>query len=159
MSDMREAVEKAVEEGSVLIDKEGLSQLYESVPKIAGLGLGGILYTAGRKAGLRGATLLKEKLGLKGSKLIDAMVIAFEAGHWGRMEVEPANNGGLYHVKVTENILVAALDKTKKKPTCHPLSGYIAGFFELAVEDKVQVKELECIGAGDTACVFEVKTG
>ena len=158
MSDFKEAVEKAVEEGSVLIDKEGLSQLYESVLKIAGLGLGGILYTAGKKAGLRGATLLHEKLNLEREKLLEAMIIAFEAGHWGKMEVETIDDN-TYHIKVTDNILVASLDKKKKKPTCHPLSGYIAGFFETALEDKVQVKELECIGAGGNACIFEVKTG
>jgi len=155
---MKEAVEEVVRESSVLIDKEGLSNLYESVLKIAGFGLGGILYTAGKKAGNKGAVLLKDRLGVKGLDLIEAMVLAFEVGNWGKMRVEDVNEE-LYRVTVTENVLVSSMEKRREKPVCHPLAGYIAGFFELALEDKVQVKEQQCMGKGDSACVFEVKVG
>ncbi len=155
---MREAVAEVVRESSVLIDKDGLSNLYESVLKIAGFGLGGILYTAGKKAGTKGAVLLKDRLGVDGRELVDAMVVAFEVGNWGKMAVEEAGEN-LYRVRVTENVLVSGLEKMRNKPVCHPLAGYIAGFFELALEDKVQVRELECMGKGDGACLFQVKVG
>ncbi len=150
-------VKNMIKEDSVLIDKEGLSNLYDSVLKIAGFGLGGILYSGGKKAGEKGASAMKEKLGLEGEDLIGAMVVAFEAGNWGNMSVE--KKGEEYEVTVKENILIQSLEKTRKKPSCYPLAGYIAGFFELATGNKVQVKEVECQGAGGESCRFQVKIG
>lgn len=153
----RETVEKTVCENSVLIDREGLSSLYTSVLKVAGFGLGGILYAAGKKAGNRGATLLQDQLNIEGKDLVEAMVYAFEAGHWGKMEIEECNENECM-VKVTENALVKDLEK-KKKPVCHPLAGYIAGFIETALGKKVQAKEEECMGKGGPSCIFHVKVG
>ena len=156
-NEMKEAVEKVIVDNSVLVDREGISNLYASVLKIAGFGLGGILYTAGKKAGARGAILLKDHLKIEGRDLIEAMVCAFETGKWGKMEIEECE-GEECKVKVTENALVKGLEE-KKKPVCHPLAGYIAGFFEVASGGKVQVKEEACMGKGDPACIFHVKVG
>jgi len=84
-------------------------------------------------------------------------VYAFEAGKWGKMEVDDREGGGC-KVRVTENVLVRGLER-KEKPVCHPLAGYIAGFFELALGERVQVKEEACMGKGDPACIFHVEVG
>ena len=152
---MKEAVEKAVSKNSVLIDKDGLSNLYDSVLRIAGFGLGGILYTAGKKAAEKGSNLLRDNLGVEGEELIKAMALAFEAGNWGKMKVESTGEK-TYKVTVTDNVLVWGLEKNKKKPVCYPLAGYIAGFFEQAFDTKAHVREVECIAKGDPACVFQV---
>ncbi len=152
---MKEAVEKAVRENSVLIDKDGLSNLYDSVLRIAGFGLGGILYTAGKKAAEKGTKLLKDNLDVDGEELIEAMALAFEVGNWGKMKVESVGEK-TYKVTVTDNVLVWGLEKNKKKPVCYPLAGYIAGFFEKAFDTKAHVKEVKCAAKGDPACVFEV---
>jgi len=153
---MKKKVEKLVRSNSVLIDRDGLSDLYESILKIAGFGLGGILYTAGKKAANNGAVTLKENLDVEGEELIKAMAYAFEVGNWGKMKVESEGEKD-FRVLVTDNALVAGLERDKKKPVCHPLAGYIAGFFEQAFDSKTHVREVECMAKGDPACIFEVK--
>ncbi len=63
-------VKNMIKEDHVLTDKERLSNPYDSVLKIAGFGLGVILYSGGKKAGEKDASAIKEKLGLEGEDLI-----------------------------------------------------------------------------------------
>lgn len=58
--------------------------LYETVLKFVGLGVGGILYTAGKKGGARGAELLRKQVGYEGDELLDAALIAFNRSNWGK---------------------------------------------------------------------------
>lgn len=155
-SEREEATGKIIMENSVLIDKDGISSLYASVLKMAGFGLGSILYAAGKKAGNKSAMSLKEHLKIEGMDLIEAMVYSFKVGNWGEMEMGNCEEKEGYKIEVTKDVLLEGLER-KKKPVCYPLAGYIAGFFELALGKKVQVKEEACIAKGDPACIFHVK--
>jgi hypothetical protein len=66
---------------SVLVDRGAIGVLYETALKFVGLGLGGILYSAGKKGGARGAQLLQKQFGFQGDELLDAALIAFERGN------------------------------------------------------------------------------
>lgn len=145
---------RVIRDESVLIDKGAIGELYETALKFVGLGVGGILYTAGKQGGLRGAHLLHERLNLDGDALFDAAMIAFNTSGWGAATLRHEN--GKVRVSIGESALARSLSR-KKRPVCHPLAGYMAGFFEQAWHRQVKVREVECLAVGDAACVFEVE--
>lgn len=53
---------EVIRQESALIDRAGIVSLYEAAPRRAGLGLDGMIH----QAGVRGARLLQEQLGLNG---------------------------------------------------------------------------------------------
>ncbi len=149
---MNEAqVIETIRRESVLIDRAGLISLYGAVLRLAGLGVGGVLYQAGRQAGLRGAQLLQERLGLHGEELLDAARIAFEAANWGQARWR--REGSALSIEVEGSILAEGL-KPQKKPICHPLAGYIAGFLEIALQRPVRVRERTCAAVEGSICEF-----
>ncbi|MBO9362274.1 MAG: hypothetical protein J7452_08745, partial [Thermoflexus sp.] len=111
-------VVEVIRQESVLIDRAGLVSLYGAVLRLAGLGVGGMLYQAGRQAGLRGAQLLQERLGLQGEDLVEAARIAFEAAQWG--EARWQREDATIRVEVTHSVLAEGL-RPQRKPVCHPL--------------------------------------
>ncbi len=139
---------------SVLVDRGSIGVLYETALKFVGLGIGGILYTAGKKGGARGAEMLRQQFGYEGDELLDAALVAFNRSNWGQATIM-RNNGSLA-LKV-ENSALASSVGGQKKPICHPIAGYIAGFLEEAWKRPVKVHEKECVAAGDAQCVFEVE--
>ncbi len=145
-----EAVVQLIRQESVLVDREGLVALYEAVHKMAGFGLGGILYAAGKKGGEQGARTLRERLGLEGEDLLQAARIAFNTSGWGTMEFLDEGR-----IQVRDSALAGRI--RSRKPVCHPLAGYIAGFLEAAWGKKVKVKEVACAASGAEACLFEVE--
>jgi len=145
---------QVVLEESVLIDKSIVGELYETGLKFLGIGIGGILYTAGKKGGTRGAQMLSQRLDLSGNDLLDAALLAFTHAHWGIGAVVREN--GTTRIEVRNSVLALSVSR-QKKPICHPLAGYIAGFFEQAWQKPVKVKETQCIAAGDACCVFQVE--
>lgn len=149
---MNEAqVIETIRRESVLIERAGLISLYGAVLRLAGLGVGGVLYQAGRQAGLRGAQLLQERLGLHGEELLDAARIAFEAANWGQARWRW--EGSALSIEVEGSILAEGL-KPQKKPICHPLAGYIAGFLEIALQRPVRVRERTCAAVEGSICEF-----
>lgn len=139
---------------SVLIDRGIIGELYETGLKFLGIGIGGILYTAGKKGGARGARLLHTRLGLQGDDLLHAALLAFTEAHWGAGKL--LNDNGNVAIQVDDSVLASSVPR-QKKPICHPLAGYIAGFLEEAWRKSVKVKEVKCIAAGDPNCLFEVE--
>ena len=139
---------------SVLVDRGAIGVLYETALKFVGLGIGGILYTAGKKGGARGAELLAKQFAFQGDALLDAALIAFERGNWGIPTLMRDN--GKISVKV-ENSALASSVTGQKKPICHPLAGYLAGFLEQVWKRPVKVHEVECMATGHSYCLFEVE--
>jgi len=152
------AVIETIRQESVLIDRAGLISLYGAVLRLAGLGVGGVLYQAGRQAGIRGAQLLRERLGLEGEALLEAARIAFEAANWGHARWQREDAGII--VEVEGSALAEGL-KPQKKPICHPLAGYIAGFLEIALQRPVRVREQACAAVEGSICRFvaEIEAG
>ncbi len=151
--DETQVVVQTILEESVLIDKQGIVALYDAVRKMMGFGLGALLYRAGKTGGRQGAQLLAQRLGLHGERLLDALVIAFNTSRWGQArlvrQTEP------WHLHVRDSVLGANLES--KKPVCHPIAGYWAGFFEVAFDRPVEVREVQCAATGATECLFEIR--
>ncbi len=141
-----------VQAESVLIDKQGVVALYEAVRKMMGFGLGGLLYRAGKTAGRQSAALLAQRLGIAGEELLDALVIAFNAAHWGQARLE--RHSTPWRLEVRDSLLAA--NTQSKKPVCHPIAGYWAGFLETALQREVEVREVACAATGAEACIFEI---
>jgi len=139
---------------SVLVDRGAIGVLYETALKFVGLGIGGILYTAGKKGGERGAQLLQKQFGFQGDELLDAALVAFERGNWGKptltREIEKIR------IKVEHSALAASVN-IQKKPICHPIAGYLAGYLEEAWKRPVKVREIECMATGAPHCLFEIE--
>ena len=139
---------------SVLVDRGAIGVLYETALKFVGLGIGGVLYTAGKKGGARGAQLLERQFGFQGDDLLDAALIAFERGNWGKPTLL---REGSKIVVTVENSALAASVNGQKKPICHPLAGYLAGYLEEAWKRPVKVRETVCMATGSPHCKFEVE--
>lgn len=150
MMDKTQVIE-TIRRESVLIDRAGLISLYGAVLRLAGLGVGGVLYQAGRQAGIRGAQLLRERLGLEGEELLEAARIALEAANWGHASWRW--EGSSLIVEVEGSILAEGL-RPQKKPICHPLAGYIAGFLEIALQRTARVREVTCAAVEGSTCCF-----
>ena len=143
-----------IREESVLIDRGAIGELYETALKFVGIGIGGIMYTAGKKGGARGAQLLRTRLGLEGDELLQAALIAFNEANWGRATL--AQDESKQRV-IVENSTLASSMPHQKKTICHPLAGYIAGFLEEAWKRPVKVRETQCMACGAPHCVFEIE--
>lgn len=116
----------------------------------AGLGVGGVLYQAGRQAGLRGARLL-QRSGLQGEDLLEAARIAFEAANRGRARWR--REAPALVIEVEGSVLAEGL-RPQKKPICHPLAGHVAGFLEVAFQRPVRVRERICSAMEGSTCEF-----
>jgi len=136
-----------VQSHSVLLARD------ENIFKMAGFGLGGILYNAGKKAGEQGVAILQNELGLTGHDLLQAALIAFNHSGWGRAELEQSDD--ILRVHVYNSALAGTM--RSKKPVCHPIAGYMAGFLEVALGRKVKVRETACVASGADHCTFEVE--
>ncbi len=143
-----------VRDESVLIDRGAIGELYETGLRFLGIGIGGILYSAGKKGGARGAQLLRARLGLAGDDLLSAALIAFNQSNWGKATL--VQHDGETSIRV-ENSALAGSVPAQKKTICHPLAGYIAGFLEEAWNHSVKVRETECIASGGHVCLFQVE--
>jgi predicted hydrocarbon binding protein len=143
-----------IRDESVLIDRGAIGELYETALRFVGIGIGGILYTAGKKGGARGAQLLRARLGLEGDDLLTAALLAFNQSNWGKATLVQHDGGTSIRV---ENSALAGSMPAQKKNICHPLAGYIAGFLEEAWNHPVKVRETECIASGGALCVFQVE--
>jgi uncharacterized protein len=149
-----EQVIQVIRDESVLIDRGIIGELYETGLKFLGIGIGGILYTAGKKGGARGARMLRERLNVEGDELLQAALFAFTHANWGVGTLVREND--TVHIQVRNSVLASSVSH-QKKPICHPLAGYMAGFLEEAWKKSVKVKEIQCIAAGDPCCVFQVE--
>ncbi len=148
-----ERVQQTVLEESVLVDRQGIVTLYEAVHKMMGIGLGGLLYRAGKIAGQKSATLLQKRLDLASADLVDGLLIAFNTARWGQAELDRTTTP--WRLTVHDSVLASQMQS--KKPVCHPIAGYWAGFLEFATQRKVEVQEVQCMATGAPACLFEVR--
>ncbi len=143
-----------IREESLLIDRGAIGELYETALRFVGIGIGGIMYSAGKKGGARGAQLLRSRLGVEGDDLLDAALVAFNESNWGKATL--AQENGILQIHVEQSALASSL-QSQKKHICHPLAGYMAGFLEEAWKRPVKVRETECIASGGAECVFEIE--
>lgn len=100
---------------SVLIDRGAIGELYETALKFVGIGIGGIMYTAGKKGGVRGAQLLRARLGLQGDDLLAAALIAFNLSNWGRATLARDEENGAQRVEVENSALATSVPMQKNE--------------------------------------------
>ena len=70
-----------IRDESVMIDRGAIGELYETALKFLGIGIGGVMYTAGKKGGARGAQLIHNRIGLEGDDLLQAPTPDAEVVH------------------------------------------------------------------------------
>ncbi len=148
-----ERIREAIVAESVLVDRQGVVALYEAIHKMVGFGLGGLLYRAGKTGGMQGARLLADRFQLQGEDLLQALLIAFNTARWGRAELNRTTEPWTLHIY--DSVLGQHLKS--KKPVCHPIAGYWAGFLQTALGKEVQVREVQCMAQGHDHCVFEIQ--
>lgn len=107
-------ITRLIREESVLIDRGAIGELYETALKFVGIGIGGIMYTAGKKGGARGAQLLRTRLGLQGDDLLEAALIAFNLSNWGKATLMRDSESGAQRVQVEDSALAASVPTQKK---------------------------------------------
>ncbi len=139
---------------SVLVDKNAIGEMYNTALKFVGMGVGGILYTAGKQGGMSGARLLRDKLGYEGDDLVDAALTAFNQSNWGHATL--VREETRMYISVEHSTLAAAVP-AQKRTVCHPIAGYLAGFLEEAWHRPVKLREVECIAVGHPHCRFDVE--
>lgn len=136
---------------SVLVDKNAIGEMYNTALKFVGMGVGGILYTAGKQGGIGGARLLRDKLGYEGDDLVEAALTAFNQSNWGHATL--VRDAPQMFITVDHSTLAAAVP-AQKRAVCHPIAGYLAGFLEEAWHRPVKLHEVECIAVGHALCRF-----
>ncbi len=149
-----QVITNLIQDESVLIDRGAIGELYETGLKFLGIGIGGVMYTAGKKGGARGARLLRSRFGLEGDDLLQAALIAFNHSNWGKAVL--LNGGETRQIQIVDSVLAASVPR-QKKSICYPLAGYIAGFLEEAWQRPVKVREVECIASGAPKCLFQIE--
>src|SRR5512142_488387 len=120
-------VTRLIREESVLIDRGAIGELYETALKFVGIGIGGIMYTAGKKGGVRGAQLLRARLGLQGDDLLAAALYAFNLSNWGRATLVRDEANGAQRVEVEDSALATSVP-TQKNESVIPWRGTSPAF-------------------------------
>ncbi len=149
-----EALQKEIENESVLIAKVVIAELYQGFDRVMTLA-GGLLYNVGKRAGKALYKHVKQKGLLEGIDPLEALLFTVvKSGYAKKMEVVERSDKRI--VIRAEGMLIGSSVK-KKKPVDTPVAGFIAGWLEEALGRKVDAKETKCVAKGDPYCEIEVK--
>lgn len=150
---------RIVSENAILIDKDLIVDLYTGFEKLLRF-VGGLLYTASKKAGSMTAQRLIEKGFLSEGNAVDLLLWTFTAsGYADKVVIEKVELGWRdtkLHLAVYNTLLGSRL-RDKKKPVDQPLAGFLAGWLEKVYGVRVDGKETKCMSQGYDHCEFEIK--
>jgi hypothetical protein len=154
LKEVREFLEK---EGIVAMRASAMG-FYERLLGLSGFGLGGMLYMSGKKSGRDGGMELKglaQKLGISTEDTIkEALPVMFTETKWGELKVDDmTENEIIFSLK--DSVLARGLKR--KKTSCTPIAGALAGIVEVLLDKKADAKEIECISQDKEKCIFEIK--
>lgn len=118
----------------------------------------GILYDAGKKAGLEYMIAMKEKIPNDLEELTKVGVNSLNLGGWGKVIVSDfdwKNKRGIVHF---EDSVLAALWKKKygmtKEPLDYIMCGFISGGLSIITGADINGTEKVCAASGASACQF-----
>jgi predicted hydrocarbon binding protein len=122
--------------------------------------VGGLLYTASKKAGAMTAERLVEKGLLSEGNALELLLWTFVAsGYASKVVVERVETGRRdtkLYLAVYDTLLGSRL-RDRKRPVDQPLAGFLAGWLEKIYGVKVDGKEVKCASQGHDHCEFEIK--
>ncbi len=147
----------ALRERGFVVLKEPVQEFYKNLFKFTGVGLGGLLYMAGKSAGLMAGNVLKDIAGLRNIPLDDFKklleVFLIESGTVSEV-IEWEVKGDEITISVKGSVFAVSQDS--KKPMCIPLQGGFAGTFESVYGEKWNCREIQCSASGYDHCKFVV---
>jgi predicted hydrocarbon binding protein len=118
-----------------------------------------VLSAAGRNAGRLAASALPpllEQLGIELSDdLLRRRISDLQVVGWATVERASIDGDSRGEVTLRDTFEAAVWEGGAPAPSCHFLSGFIAGVFSFAWDRTIDCRELECQGAGAAACRFE----
>ncbi|MCD6132839.1 MAG: 4-vinyl reductase [Deltaproteobacteria bacterium] len=158
MAIVKEEIKTFLEKEGIVAMRASAMGFYERLLGLSGFGLGGILYMSGKKSGRDGGMELKglaQKLGISTEDTIrEALPVMFTETRWGELNVDSmTENEIIFSLK--DSVLARGLKR--KKPSCTPIAGALAGIVEVLLDKKADGKEIECVSQGKEKCIFEIK--
>jgi len=150
---------RIVADNAILIDKDLIVDLYTGFEKLLRF-VGGLLYTASKKAGSMTAERLMGEGYLSEENAVELLLWTFVAsGYADRVVVERVEVGRRdtkLYLAVHEALLGSRL-RDRKRPVDQPLAGFLAGWLEKVYGVRVDGKEVKCAAQGHDHCMFEIK--
>ncbi|ALL01443.1 hypothetical protein Pyrde_1397 [Pyrodictium delaneyi] len=150
---------KVLTENAILIDRDVIVDIYTGFEKVLRF-VGGLLYTASKRAGKLTAERLEKKGILNRENALDLLFWSFTAaGYADRVEIVDVKMGKKdteVELRLIGTLLGSRL-KGRKRPVDQPLAGYIAGWLEHVYGHRVDARETKCAAKGDDSCIFNVK--
>jgi len=148
-----------VSDNAILVDKDLIVDLYTGFEKLLRF-VGGLLYTASKKAGSMTAERLAAKGHLSPDNAVDLLLWTFVASGYASSvvveKVEVGRKDTKLYLRVTDSLLGSRL-RGRKKPVDQPLAGFLAGWLEKIYGVKVDGRETKCAAQGHDHCSFEIK--
>jgi predicted hydrocarbon binding protein len=123
--------------------------------QVLGFGARVIMIEAGKKAGEQFAdSLLKQ--GLKPEEMEDALKLFLTRCGWGKVRAK-------IHIKKQTAVFriwnsVTSRQTNTQKPTCHFISGYLAGVLTVVFGKNVECLETKCAAKKDEYCEFQTNS-
>lgn len=120
-------------------------------------------YIVGYKSGWDGAAV---SAGLPGNgsdknlslRILEGGAKTLAGAGWGRCSIEYDDQAGTVRWEFPHGTaigLAARREEPRTKPACPFFSGFIAGWTNRALGTNLEFDEPECVGRGDSRCVFE----
>jgi predicted hydrocarbon binding protein len=145
-------------ENAILVDKDLIADLYTGFEKLLRF-VGGLLYTASKKAGSMTAKRLMERGYLDRENAVDFLLWTFVAsGYADKVVLEKVETGrGVTKLYISVyNTLLGSRIKGRKNVD-QPLAGFLAGWLESVYGKRVDGKETKCMSQGHDHCEFEIR--
>ena len=123
--------------------------------QVLGSGARIIMIEAGKKAGEQFAdSLLKQ--GLKPEEMGDALELFLTRGGWGkvRAKIDIKKQTAIFRIWNS----VTSRQTNAQKPTCHFISGYLAGVLTAIFGKNVECFETKCAAKKDEFCEFQTNS-
>jgi len=149
---------RIVSDNAILIDKDLIADLYAGFEKLLRF-VGGLLYTASKKAGSMTAERLMRKGHLSESNALELLLWTFVAsGYASKVVVEDVDVGRDTRLRLAVyDALLGSRLRGRKRPVDQPLAGFLAGWLERVYGVRVEGKEVKCASQGFDHCEFEIK--
>lgn len=111
--------------------------------------------SSSQEAGERKAKLVQERFRLAGEEALKVILAERVAKGWGVPTVERYDGGGRQAVVAVRDLFECLPFQGKMaEPSSHLFRGYLAGVLTQLMENRVTVREVDCIAKGNPQCTI-----
>lgn len=142
----------------VVINRQTLGTVFESMRKMLQSGSGLIWYDAGKEAGeAEGRRLKKLMSKMDPERFLHFITDLYTNLGWGRTTLDRLNLEGKSVVIITKNNPLTR-EVRSSQPVCHYIKGFYQGFCATTfLSDQVTVEETTCEAMGEDRCEFRIR--